>query len=52
MRYNPETDRYDGEDETTVNATAVIVVGVLLAIVILIGYGVHKLIKYNLITIW
>jgi hypothetical protein len=51
MRYNPETDRYDGEDQTTVNATAVIVVGVLLAIVILIGYGVHKLINYGIIKL-
>jgi hypothetical protein len=50
MRYNPDTDRYDGE-ETSPNATAVVTVGVLIAIAIVFGYGVYKLITYGLIKL-
>jgi hypothetical protein len=51
-KYNPNTDRYeeDGE-ETSPNATAVVTVGVLIAIACLIGYGVFKLINYGIIKL-
>jgi hypothetical protein len=51
-RYNPHNDRYeeDGE-ETSPNATAVVTVGVLIAIACLIGYGVFKLINYGIIKL-
>jgi hypothetical protein len=53
MRYNPDNDRSikDGEEMPGPNATAVLVVSVLVVAAIMLAYGAYKLFKYGLITL-
>jgi hypothetical protein len=51
-QYNPQKDRYeeDGGDYSG-KATRTVVVGVLIAMAIVFGYGVYKLINYGIIKL-